>query len=322
MSSGETPAARRHILTTLHFPDRDAWVARARMIDRSSLSPPGVLRQVLAAARPDDVVVLDGGVGRREGYVDRVAAGLLGRRRRPPRIVMTDSTWSPGPGRRAALRLVDTPRTTYCVLSSHEQACFPARWGVDASRVMFTPFYWTVPRAEDDVPRGRGVFAGGDALRDHEVLLRAAARLDARVTVATHHRPRTAVPDNVTLGPVTPERFLQLMREAEVVAVPLRAGLARSAGQQTYLNAMVLGKLVVVSDAPGVRDHVVDGVTGLVVPPGDDQGLAEALRWATDPGNSDACERMRQRAREVATEQFSPERYVQSLLDVVEALPA
>ena len=322
MSSGGTSAARRDILTTLHFPHRDAWAARARMIDRSRLSPPALLHQVLAAARPDDVVVLDGGVGRREGYVDRVAAGLLGRRRRPPRIVMTDSTWTPGPGRRAALQLMDTPRTTYCVLSSNEQAHFPARWGIDASRVTFTPFYWTVPRPEGDVPRGTGIFAGGNALRDHDVLLRAAARLDARVTVAAHHRPRTAVPDNVTLGPVAPERFLQLMRQAEVVTVPLRAGLARSAGQQTYLNAMVLGKLVVVSDAPGVRDHIVDGVTGLVVPPGDVEALAEALRWATDPANSEACERMRRRAQEVVTEHFSPERYVQMLLGVVEALPA
>jgi hypothetical protein len=31
---------------------------------------------------------------------------------------------------------------------------------------------------------------------------------------------------------------------------------------------------------------------------------------------------MRQQARELATQQFSPERYVQRLLDVVEALPA
>lgn len=321
MTSTEA-AAGRDVVTTLHFPQRDAWVSRARMIDRSKLSPPGVLRRVLAAARPQDVVVLDGGVGRREGYVDRVAAGLLGRRRRPPRIVVTDSTWSPGPGRRAALRLMDTPRTTYCVLSSSELAQFPAHWGVEASRVKFTPFYWTVPRSETGIPRGTGVFSGGDALRDHEVLLRAAARLNAEVTVATHHRPRTIVPDNVTLGSVTPQRFLELMRQAEVVAVPLRAGLARSAGQQTYLNAMVLGKLVVVSDAPGVRDHIADGVTGLVVPPGDAELLAEALRWATDPGNTEACDLMRRRAREVAAEQFSPDRYVQRLLDIVDGLPA
>ncbi len=320
-SGGAAATARRDILTTLHFPQRNAWAGRARMIDRSSLSPPGVLRRVLAAARPDDVVVLDGGVGRREGYVDRLAAGLLGHRSDPPRIVVTDSTWSPGPGRRAALRLMDTPRTTYCVLSSAELAQFPARWGVEASRVAFTPFYWTLPRPEADVPRGTGVFAGGDSLRDHEVLLRAAARLDAEVTVATHHRPRTTVPDNVTLGPVTPQRFLELMRQAEVVAVPLPMGLVRSAGQQTYLNAMVLGKLVVVSDVPGVRDHITAGVTGLIVPPGDAEALAETLRWATDPANRQACDRMRRQAQEVATEQFSPDRYVQHLLDVVEALP-
>ena len=105
------------VVSTLYFPRRAAWAGRVRMLDRTSMSRTALLRELLRSTTGDDVVVLDGGIGVRDGYVDRVAAALLARRRTPPRVVITDSTWTPGPARRAVLRAWDTPRTTYCVLS-------------------------------------------------------------------------------------------------------------------------------------------------------------------------------------------------------------
>ncbi len=211
---------------------------------------------------------------------------------------------------------------TYCVLSSSERATFPGSWGVDPERVRFTPFYWTLP--EDEPPArfgGHGVFAGGDSLRDHETLLAAARSVDVPVTIATRLTLEGPVPAHVTVGPLAPDVFLDRLRETAVTVVPMRPGLVRSAGQQTYLNAMALGKPVVVSDVPGVRDHVTDGETGLVVPPGDADALAAALRWVTDPANADAVQRMGERARHVALTTAGPDQYVQRLLEVVDSLP-
>ena len=313
----------RPIVTTLHFPRRAAWAARARMLDRDALPPHRLLRELLGQAGPDDVVVLDGGIGARALYLDRVAAGLLAHRRRPPRVVITDSTWAPGRGRRAAVRAIDSPRTTYCVLSTSEQASFPGNWGVDPGRVAVTPFYWTLPEAHPEPrPGGHGVFAGGDSLRDHATLLRAARHVEAPVTIATRQPPAGDAPPNVTMGPVPPETFLTQLRESAVVVVPLVPGLARSAGQQTYLNAMVLGKPVVVSDVPGVRDHVVHGETGLVVPAGDADALSDALRWATDPAHEAEVRRMGERARRAVLDGASPDAYVDRLLSVIDGLPA
>jgi glycosyl transferase family 1 len=306
----------RPILTTLHFPRRRAWADRARMLDRDAMSPQRLIGALLKEATPEHVVVLDGGVGARGGYVDRVAAALLARRHRPPRIVLTDSTWSPGSARRLVLRAFDGPRTTYCVLSSSERESFPRNWGVDPDRVAFTPFYWTLP--DDEPPAastGSGIFAGGDSLRDH-------ATLDQPVVVASRLRPPGPVPPNVTFGAVSAAAFLDRLRQSAVVVVPLRGGLQRSAGQQTYLNAMVLGKPVVVSDVPGVRDHVEHGVTGLVVPPEDPEALAGALRWTTDPANAEAVHRMGRQAREAVKASASPDSYVGRLLEVVDGLPA
>jgi glycosyltransferase involved in cell wall biosynthesis len=312
----------RRILTTLYFPRRSAWAERVTMLDRSTEPPPRLLRGILRQAGPEDVVVLDGGIGARDLYLDRVAATLLARRRRGPRIVLTDSTWSPTPARRLALRAFDGPRTTYCVLSRSERESFPHNWGVDPDRVVLTPFYWTLPE-DDPAPRfgGTGIFAGGDSLRDHETLLAAAARVPAPVTIATRRHAPGPVPDSVSWGPVDPDHFVALLHASAVVAVPLYAGQVRSAGQQTYLNAMVLGKPVVVSDVPGVRDHIVDGETGLIVPPGDADAMAAALARLTDPDNAEEARRMGERARAVVLRDASPDRYVERLLEVVDALP-
>jgi len=103
--------------------------------------------------------------------------------------------------------------------------------------------------------------------------------------------------------------------------VPLREGMLRSAGQQTYLNAMVLGKPVVVSDVPGTRDHIVDGQTGLIVPPADSDALARTLRWAADPANAESLRCIGIRARDTTLAAAGPDAYVRQLLDVVDALP-
>ncbi len=311
------------IITTQHFPARPAWVARTQMLDRTAMSPSRLLQRLLVDPAPDDVVVLDGAIGWRGAYLDRVAAAGLARRRRSPRVVFTDSTWTPGPARRVALRAFDSPRTTYCVLSTAEQQSFPDDWGVNPVRVAYTPFYWTLP-ATPSKPRldGSGVFAGGDSLRDYRALLAAAHGLRTRITVASRQRPAGPVPDNVEVAPVPPARFLSLLAASAVVVVPLRSGLVRSAGQQTYLNAMALGKVVIVTDAPGVKDHIDAGETGLVVPPCDPAALADALAWATDPANSNECRDIGLRAHTVALERFSPDQYVARLLAVIDALPA
>jgi glycosyltransferase involved in cell wall biosynthesis len=49
------------------------------------------------------------------------------------------------------------------------------------------------------------------------------------------------------------------------------------------VNRRDFGKLVVVTDAPGVRDYVEDRITGIVVARGEGRALAEAVRWAVVP---------------------------------------
>ncbi len=71
------------------------------------------------------------------------------------------------------------------------------------------------------------------------------------------------------------------LRDATVFVLPsfYREGLPRS-----ILEAMATGRAVITTDMPGCRDAVLDGETGLLVPPRDADALADAmLRFRRDP---------------------------------------
>ncbi len=320
---------RPEFLTTWYLPNRETWTARCEMLDRKAGSRPALLRRLVQGARDHRALILDGSVGPGDMYVDLLAAVAVRRRLgggRTP-IVLGECQWKLGDGLadrltiHLGLRALDGPKVAYCVLSEWERERFAGTWGVDPGRVFVTPYCHTLGDADLAAPTstGGGVFAGGNSLRDYGPLVEAAATLDERVIIATK-LIEGPLPPNVTAAPVSEERYFQLFREARVVVVPLADRDDRTAGQQTYLNAMALGKPVIVTDSPGVREYVEDGMTGLVVPPGDPEALANALRWVLDPANAEEVERMASAAAHTARTTFSPERYAKALLGVADEI--
>lgn len=323
--------SEQRFLTTLPFPGREAWASRCERIDPSTTSRRALLRRLVGEAARHRALIVDGSVGPRDLYLEPLAA--LAVRRRPggaeTPIVLVECQWKMGGSRidraltRLGLRALDGPRVAYCVLTEWERDRFSATWDVDPGRVFVTPYCHTLSDAELAAPTSTDgdVFAGGNSLRDYGPLVAAATRIDAGVTIATKLLDQP-LPANVTAGPVPEKRFFELLRHARAVVVPLAERDDRTAGQQTYLNAMALGKVAIVTDSPGVREYVEDRRTGLVVPPGDADALSDALRWALDPANAAAVEQMAAAAREVARTRFSAERYVETLLSVAERFAA
>ncbi len=320
---------RREFLTTWYLPGREAWTARCEMLDRDAMSRWALTMRLLRGARGRRALILDGSVGPSDLYVDLLTAIAIRRRpggTRTP-LVLGECQWKLGGSRldrlstRLGLGALDGPKVAYCVLTRWERERFAATWGIDPERVFVTPYCHTLSDADLAAPtstRG-GVFAGGNSLRDYRPLVAAAGELDAPVTLATKLLDGP-LPANVTAGPVSYERFFELLRDASVVVVPLADREDRTAGQQTYLNAMALGKATIVTDSPGVREYVEDGRTGIVVPPNDPAALARAMRWALDPANTDAVKQMTAAAAAAARTTFSPDRYAQALLTVAEKI--
>jgi len=107
------------------------------------------------------------------------------------------------------------------------------------------------------------------------------------------------VQDRVTmLGWVTSGRKLEELARASVFCLPSHAeGLPMA-----MLEAMAAGKAIVVSGVGGIPDAVKDEDNGLMVQPGDAQGLADAL--ARIFGDDEERRRLGARARKTIEERF------------------
>ncbi len=118
---------------------------------------------------------------------------------------------------------------------------------------------------------------------------------------------RELVPDAV--GFVPPSQLGPYYERAAVVACPSR----REGYGVVAREAMAHGRPVVASAVGGLLDAVEDGVTGLLVPPGD----AGALRSALERLLFDSALRRRlgETARERAKECFSHDAATRALLD-------
>ncbi len=161
-------------------------------------------------------------------------------------------------------------------------------YGVDPGRVAVVGaganvFPEQAPRRDD----GRTIaFVGKEfARKGGHVLLEAFARVrrsfpKARLLVAGPPVPKAAPLGVAFLGFVPLEELPALLAQATVFALPTLSepfGIA-------FLDAMACGVPCVGTRLEAVPESVRDGVTGLLVPPGDPDALAEALeRLLADP---------------------------------------
>ncbi len=108
---------------------------------------------------------------------------------------------------------------------------------------------------------------------------------------------RDGIPEAV--GFVPPSELGAYYERAAVVACPSR----REGYGVAAREAMAYGRPVVASAVGGLLDAVEDGVTGVLVPPGDVRALREAVeRLLADPGER---RRLGVAARQRARERFS-----------------
>jgi glycosyltransferase involved in cell wall biosynthesis len=87
------------------------------------------------------------------------------------------------------------------------------------------------------------------------------------------------------------------LADSSVFVLPsfYREGLPR-----TILEAMSTGRAVITTDTPGCRDPIVDGESGIIVPPQDADALATAMRSFLQ--NPDQARRMGEKARAIAVD--------------------
>jgi glycosyltransferase involved in cell wall biosynthesis len=127
------------------------------------------------------------------------------------------------------------------------------------------------------------ICAAGQLLRDYECLVEAVRGLSVRVQIAAGSpwieqplRPTSALPENVTWGRMNRYELRELYARSALAVVPILQNHYQT-GIATILEMMAMGKCVIATRTHGQTDTIVDGVTGVYVPPSNPLALREAI---------------------------------------------
>ena len=162
------------------------------------------------------------------------------------------------------------------------------RYGVPMHQVAWQPYavdpaHFAMERPATD---GTTIISAGHHRRDLDTFLSAAARLGRDIHPIELFAPGAVdVPPQVRFrGTVRAEVFCPEVGHSRFMVVPLLDDPHNAAGITALVTAIVYGRPIVATATAAVRDYVVDGVNGLLVPPRDPQALADAIeRLDRDP---------------------------------------
>jgi glycosyltransferase involved in cell wall biosynthesis len=223
----------------------------------------------------------------------------------------------------ATLRLATLVDQFLC-LSNRSKGELVDSYGVPASRVTVvgsrvdTDFFQ--PRAEVLVKAQ--VCSAGAINRDYKTLIEAVQPLNVPLKIAADTAWQYSAMRNE--APITVPQSVEmrswgnyvnlrsLYAESAVVVVPLLKPML--SGVTVALEAMAMGKPLIMTRNPYVEDFLIDGKTGFFVPAKDPAALREKIAYLL--ANQREATQMGARARELAVERFSVERYVNSILSV------
>lgn len=127
------------------------------------------------------------------------------------------------------------------------------------------------------------ICAAGQLLRDYDTLVDAVRDLPVRVQIAAGSpwierklEPERPLPSNVTWGKLNRFELRALYARSALAVVPIKQNHYQT-GIATILEMMAMGKCVIATKTFGQTDTIVDGVTGVYVPPGDPGALRRAI---------------------------------------------
>jgi glycosyltransferase involved in cell wall biosynthesis len=225
------------------------------------------------------------------------------------------------PAKKRVLRRLPVSRHLDRVLvhSQHQLDGIISETGLPTERLAVVPYgvdatVWA--GAPDKEEQGLVVSAGREH-RDYRTLVAALAP-GAALSIADHspfsphatRRDPDVWPANVERVQLDPVRLRDLYRRACVVVVPVVES-TMPAGITTLLEAMAMGKAVVVTETAELRGVVDDGVTGLTVPPGDVAAMRAAIQRLVDSPPTRLA--LGRRARQVILESYDVDVYASLL---------
>ncbi len=153
---------------------------------------------------------------------------------------------------------------------------FNRELGIDFEKLVFVHYHHTLTGFNGVQQEGDYIFSGGTPGRDYKVLMEVCNGLLIPLKIATKNQE---VIDNgknndlFEIRPTTSEEFRRWMAGCRLVVMPFEKEIARTVGHQTFLNAMMMGKAIIIYNEEFAYGYIQNGSTGVVVPYGDVEEL-------------------------------------------------
>jgi len=206
-------------------------------------------------------------------------------------------------------------------LSEQSRLELESQYGISPSHITVlgsrvdTEFF----KPDPSVSIARQVCSAGAVNRDYATLVDAVRTLEVPTKIAADTAWRysagemtlASLPDFVEMrswGSYVNLR--KLYAESAVVVVPLERAML--SGVTVVLEAMAMGRPVILTHNPYVTDFLRDGENGFFVQKGDAAGLREKIAYLLD--HPQEAERVGARAREWVLERYAVQLYVQRIL--------
>ena len=176
-------------------------------------------------------------------------------------------------------------------------------------------------RPAETPPEPDLICAAGQLLRDYDCLVDAVRGLNVRVQIAAGSpwiekrlEPQRKLPENVTWGKLDRFGLRDLYGRSALAVVPILQNEYQT-GIATILEMMAMGKCVIATRTRGQTDTIVDGETGLYVPPSDPAALRAVIeRMLAAP---EEARRIGANARKFLVERAGLDRFVERIVDAV-----
>lgn len=222
-------------------------------------------------------------------------------------------------GRRIDLWLVPSPLQTRFVrerMRVSPERLVDIRWPIDTR-------YWHPMTDPQDM-----ICAVGQEMRDYPTFIEAIRPLGIACHVAVgasvfaetsqnwYADLRENLPPGVTVGPKSYQQLRELYARARFVVVPLKPS-DNDSGITAILEAMSMGRAVIVTETPGQTGTLIDGVNCVRVPAHDELALRDAVTklWE-DP---DLCTRLGAAGRELVEAAYDQRVWTKTIVDAIEA---
>jgi glycosyltransferase involved in cell wall biosynthesis len=193
----------------------------------------------------------------------------------------------------------------------------------------YDPMRWYVPRethhAQELARAGRFIFTSGRSYRDYATLARAVEGTEVCVKVSSRpfNLEGLRLPGNMEAMGWLDYRVAQdYMYECSFYVVPLQS-ITFAGGDSSLLQAMSYGKAVVATRSPSTETYLEHGQTGLLVEPGDVEGMRYAILhlWQNPEEAARMGKEARRRFEENHTMNKLAERVYAVALEVYRAQP-